>query len=577
MWTDSSIALQWITGDGKHVKQNISSKVSEINKLTNVYDWRHCDGKCNPADLLTRGIKAKQLMQSELWKWGPSWLIMESNEWNISKIEDSATLITKVLQEENLHKGIQQSINTELEKIDDLTLEELNKAEVYWIGCAQSEYFLSEIISLKKGQKIGAESKILQLNPVLIDGLLRLSCRLPTTEYENLSNPIILPKESYLSKLIVLEAHQKFMHSGINATLAKIRKRFWVVKGRQLIKSVVQRCIICKRLHGKNASENWTDLPIERVTVSKPFETTGIDFAGPLYITSTDNKNDFKKAYIMLFTCAATRGIHLELAADLTVESCINALRKFIARRGTPSIIISDNAKIFKRSCMEVQKLEQLMEKTRINQFAVANGIKWKFIPKRAAWWGGFWERLVRTVKNCLKAAIGKARLTFYEMDTLLTEVESVVNQRPLTYITTDCNDLAPLTPAHFLGECGVLNKENFLSDGSTIAKMWQSRTYILKRYLKRWQDEYLTQLRSIHLNKSKPTKSINIGDVVLVKDEHQSRLLWRMAVVVATYIGRDGRARACDVRLKDQKIMRRPIQLLYPLELICDSPGPRM
>ncbi|XP_037942560.1 uncharacterized protein LOC119675433 [Teleopsis dalmanni] len=474
MWTDSSIALQWITGDGKQVKQNISSKVSEINKLTNVYDWRHCDGKCNPADLLTRGIKAKQLMQSELWKWGPSWLIMETNEWNISKIEDSATLITK------------QSINTELEKIDDLTLEELNKAEVYWIGCAQSEYFLSEIISLKKGQKIGAESKILQLNPVLIDGLLRLSCRLPTTEYENLSNPIILPKESYLSKLIVLEAHQK--------------------------------------LHGKNASENWTDLPIERVTVSKPFVTTGIDFAGPLYITSTDNKNDFKKAYIMLFTCAATRGIHLELVADLTVESCINALRKFIARRGTPSIIISDNAKTFKRSCMEVQKLEQLMEKTRINQFAVANGIKWKFIPERAAWWGGFWERLVRTVKNCLKAAIGKARLTFYEMDTLLTEVKSV-------------------------------------------------------RYLKRWQDEYLTQLRSIHLNKSKPTKSINIGDVdvVLVKDEHQSRLLWRMAVVVATYIGRDGRARACDVRLKDQKIMRRPIQLLYPLELICDSPGPRM
>ncbi|XP_037931689.1 uncharacterized protein LOC119666483 [Teleopsis dalmanni] len=399
MWTDSSIALQWITGDGKQVKQNISSKVSEINKLTNVYDWRHCDGKCNPADLLTRGIKAKQLMQSELRKWGPSWLIMESNEWNISKIEDSATLITKVLQEENVcnisketkfdiqkfsnlrkmlrvtayvfrflrnikNKGIQQSINTELEKIDDLTLEELNKAEVYWIGCAQSEYFLSEIISLKKGQKIGAESKILQLNPVLIDGLLRLSCRLPTTEYENLSNPIILPKKSYLSKLIVLEAHQKFMHSGINATLAKIRKRFWVVKGRQHIKSVVQRCIICKRLHGKNASENWTDLPIERVTVSKPFETTGIDFAGPLYITSTDNKNDFKKAYIMLFTCAATRGIHLELVADLTVESCINALRKFIARRGTPSINISDNAKTFKRSCMEVQKLEQLMEKT---------------------------------------------------------------------------------------------------------------------------------------------------------------------------------------------------------------------
>jgi len=394
-------------------------------------------------------------------------------------------------------------------------------------------------------------------------------------QFENLSNPIILPKEAYLSQLIIRNAHKQMLHCGINTTLTKIRERFWIVKGRQLIKSMIMQCVICKRLHGKPASEPWTTLPVERVTTSKPFETTGLDFAGPLYVDA-ENGNGQRKVYIMLFTCAAIRGVHLELVQNMTVESCIHALRQFVARRGIPAVIISDNAKTFKRASLELQKLESMMKKRQVQQFAANKGITWKFIPERAAWWGGFWERLVRSVKDCLKAAIGKAKLSNEELETLLTEVECVVNQRPLTYISSDPKDLEPLTPAMIMGDCAILGGENFQTDGSSIGQIWRARNTLIQRYIKRWRSEYLTQLRSIHFNRSEPEKSIKEGDVVLVKDENQSRLLWKLAVVITTYSGRDGRTRACDVRLQNQQILRRPIQLLYPLEIQASLAGAR-
>lgn len=185
------------------------------------------------------------------------------------------------------------------------------------------------------------------------------------------------------------------MHGGVNAVLALLRKRFWIVKG---------------RLHGKSASEPWTTLPVERIKTTRPFETTGIDFAGPLYIKS-DGEVTERKSYIMLFTSAAIRAVPLELVKDKTVESCINALRRFMSRFGPPETIISDNAKTFKRADLELKKLQQLLKHRKIQQVTAHKGITWKYIPERAAWWGGFWERLVRSVKDCIKALLMKYEL----------------------------------------------------------------------------------------------------------------------------------------------------------------------
>lgn len=276
----------------------------------------------------------------------------------------------------------------------------------------------------------------------------------------------------------------------------------------------------------------------------------------------------------MLLTCAAVRAVHSELVSDLTTESCLLALRRFIARRGTPRIIYSDNAKTFKRASFELSKIFDLKASESFHGFLSDHRIKWKFIVERAPWWGGFWERLAGVVKSSLKAAVGRATSNADQLVTLLTEVESVVNARPLTYSSEDSSDLAPLTPAHFLhGTQGYANslsseEDQRSSNGPTLRKQWTNRLRLLSTFKKRWVKEYLQQLGLLHYVKHPPTTYLKIGDVTLLHDSSLPRTLWQLAIIERTFPDRDGKVRACEIRLSNISILRRPIQLLYPLEI---------
>lgn len=160
------------------------------------------------------------------------------------------------------------------------------------------------------------------------------------------------------------------------------------------------------------------------------------------------------KVYIALFTCAVVRVVHLELVEDLSSESFIRAFRRFVSRRGVPERLISDNAKHFKDCSKRITSLSsQILEAEKTQRYLASHGIRWQFIVERAPWWGGFYERLVGSVKRCLKMSLGKTLLSFPDIVTMVTEVEAVLNSRPLTYLYPDIEDNPPLTPAHFL--CG--------------------------------------------------------------------------------------------------------------------------
>ncbi|XP_054723793.1 uncharacterized protein LOC129233890 [Uloborus diversus] len=216
-------------------------------------------------------------------------------------------------------------------------------------------------------------------------------------------HPMILPKRSWLTFFIVRREHEKMMHGGTACTLARIRQRFWIPKGRQLVKSVIKKCRICQKYLSKAANQITAPLPLDRSNTSPPFSVCGLDFAGPIYVKFF---KEVRKSYIVLFTCAVTRSIHLELVSDMTTDSFLLALRIFLARR--------------------------------VNF-------------ERAAWWGGFYERLVKFVKDCLRKIVGKVLLNFEEMTTLLTEVDIVHNLRPLTYVYNENSEPLPLIPMHFL------------------------------------------------------------------------------------------------------------------------------
>ena len=171
------------------------------------------------------------------------------------------------------------------------------------------------------------------------------------------------------------------------------------------------------------------ELPSFRVDEAPPFSNVGIDMAGPLLLKAND-KGDTYKAYVCLFTCAATRAVHLELVTSLSVETFICVFRRFCARRGLPALLITDNAKTFRSVSKEVKNL---LRSPRLSEHFMTKGVRWRFIPELSPFQEGFWERMVRFTKRCLTKVIGRALLSYDELATIIIEIESVINSRPIT------------------------------------------------------------------------------------------------------------------------------------------------
>ena len=457
-----------------------------------------------------------------------------------------------------------------------LCTEEIQQAEQYWIKQTQSDSFPKEMNGLLKNANVDRHSKIISLKPFLDEcGLLRIGGRLQETNWSfTQKHPYILPGNDALSELLIRKAHEDVMHSGLQANLNQLRETYWILKSRQMTKSCVKRCLICRRACVKAGQQISAPLPKDRINEAQAFEITGVDFAGPIYV-----KPDNKKAYIALFTCAVTRAVHLELVSDLTTDAFLLALKRFIARRGICSVIYSDNAKTFKKAEKDLKFLWTLMKGKEIQELFADKRIVWKYIVERAAWWGGMWERLVRSVKTCLRKIMGRSYLKFEELQTLICEVEAVINSRPLSYLHTESSEPSPLTPAHFLtGQrittlppypLGLRNSSSEKTTATQLNKRLQYRQRLSTNFWNRWKKDYLMELRSAHHVSNPSNQSIfKVGDVVLIHEDKQPKHMWKMGRIADTFMGRDGKIRACAVRVPSGFVIRRPIQLLYPLEV---------
>jgi hypothetical protein len=313
-------------------------------------------------------------------------------------------------------------------------------------------------------------------------------------------------------------------------------------------------------------------LPEFRVRESFPFSKVGVDFAGPLFVKSKIGES--KKAYIALFSCCVTRAVHLELVEDLTSQTFRRALRRFSSRRGTPALIVSDNAKTFRAT---QKALKQLFNHPEVRSDLERTKTEWRFNLERAPWWGGFFERHVGCVKACLKKVLGNAKLTFDELLTVVIEVEGTLNSRPLTY-TYEELDEDVLTPSHLihgrrLKSMPDENIEEAVENETNCSKRFRHLTLRLVHFWNRWRKEYLTDLREFHKAKSSSEnrKPIEVGDVVIVFEENKKRAQWKTAVVERLIKGKDEIIRGAEVRVitKGKRLrISRPIQKLYPLEI---------
>ena len=374
-------------------------------------------------------------------------------------------------------------------------------------------------------------------------------------------HPLMLARRHRITKLIVRDAHRIVQHGGVKETLTQIRSQYWIVGGRNLVRLIIHSCVTCRQHEGKPyRTPPPLPLPSFRVNEAPPFSYTGVDYAGPLFVRTQGiaDGNSFK-VWICLFTCCITRAVHLELVLDMSALTFIRCLKRFTVRRGLPRKFISDNGKAFK---VAARTLSDMVKQPEFTKYLERVGVEWTFNLEKAPWWGGIFERLIQSVKRCLRKTIGQAKFSYDELNTALVEIEAILNSRPLTYVTLQDFE-EPLTPSHLLIGRRILSlpddlnyiddgDEEFVVDSENLQRRTRYLNNVINHFWKRWTKEYLLELRNAHryqnINQSfLPPRE---GDIVVVHDSDTPRGFWKVARITKLITGKDGHCRGAELRV---------------------------
>jgi hypothetical protein len=599
-WTDSSIVLAWISANANSWQTFVANRISEIQDTTTRADWNHVRSKDNPADIVSRGMSPKELMNSDLWWHGPVWLRTPSENWPKSypdqtqsvpekrKVTLVATTVTpefETLTKFSSFSKLQRVIALCLRFIQNchhktnkvsgfLTCDELNKARVAILKIIQRQHFNTELTDLKNNKTIRKDSKLIALSPFLSkEGLIRVGGRLTHAPINfNQKFPIVLPANHYITELVVRQEHERQLHAGPQATLCSIRQVYWPISGRNTVRKIIHRCVKCFKANPKGLTQKMGDLPVDRLQPARPFIKTGIDYAGPIYLkTGTSRSKQRVKAYIALFICFTTKAIHIELVGDLTTESFLNALKRFISRRGHVAEIYSDNATNFTGASRELKFLLNSSKcQNLISQEMNNVNTRWHFIPPRSPHFGGLWESGIKSIKYHLKRVIGDTSVTYEEMYTLLTRVEACLNSRPLTPMSPDPTDFSVLTPAHFLIGAPITAPLEPNLEELKINRLsrWQRIEQLRQQFWRRWIREYIPQLQLRPKGQRITNDNVQPGDMVLIKEDNVVPLHWPLGRVVQVHPGHDGVVRVVSVKTAKGAVVSRSVKKLCVLPL---------
>ncbi|XP_062141879.1 uncharacterized protein LOC133849814 [Drosophila sulfurigaster albostrigata] len=444
--TDSTIVLAWLDKQPCKWTTFVANRVAKIHSVNGT--WQHVRSEHNPADLASRGVSPQELLGSRLWWQGPEWLTHSPAQWPSpvigldTELECRAVKVhaAQVLCEDFLdrfsrfdralrvfayvRRFAQRCRQPKVSLPETLSSQELAEAQERLIVQAQNRVYAKECASLRSHNRLIGSSDILSLNPFLDkQGVLR-SCgrvRASTSLSYDERHPIILPFGCVFSRLLVSFTHQVSLHGGNQLVMRLVRTKFWIPKLRNLVKTVISACKTCVIHRRKLQSQLMGDLPSARSTFRD------------------------------LSLTPDTKAIHLEATTDLTAEKFLEAFSRFVARRGCPLHMYSDNGKTFVGASSILSK--EFVESTR-NLIVTTHshqGLAWHFNPPGAPHMGGLWEAGVKSFKTHFYKTVSSVKHTFEELSTLLSKIEACLNSRPLTPMSEDVSDLAALTPGHFL------------------------------------------------------------------------------------------------------------------------------
>lgn len=602
-WCDSQIVLHWLNSNPANLQVFVGNRVAEIQRSSNIDNWNYVNTKENPADIGSRGILPDQLKHCQTWFNGPSFLSTNFKKpkfldlppiSEIPEIKQNAKVFTSVKNDlcsifnkfsslnklvrvvaycrrfiHNLKSGVEFKI------VGPITATEFNLAELFVVKLSQEESFSPELSLLKGNKSIPSSNRLLSLTPFLDDnGLLRVGGRLKKSSlnYEG-KHPLLLDKTHNLSKLILRHEHLQLQHAGPQLLLASVRQRFWIVSGMSLAKMIVKSCMKCYHFKPKPMQSIMADLPESRVKISPPFHITGLDYAGPFVLKDRKGRGcKTYKAYICLFICFSTKAVHLELISSLTSEAFLAGLRRFVSRRGKPAHLYSDNGSNFVGAKNELKLLYDFLKDSQdeIVSACASQIITWHFIPPSTPNFGGLWESNIKGVKYHFYRVIGETILTYEEFITLLIQIEATLNSRPLYALSSDPNDFIPLTPSHFLiGRPLNTVPDPSFKEGTRINQL--SRLQLIQQLLhgfwKQWSKLYLSQLQQRCKWKTSQPMDIQIGILVLIKNDNLPPCKWLLGRIIAIHPGDDNVVRVVTIKTANATF-KRGITKICPLPM---------
>ncbi|XP_029171359.1 uncharacterized protein LOC114940775, partial [Nylanderia fulva] len=444
-----------------------------------------------------------------------------------------------------------------------ISADDLTEARLSWVRLIQAGKFKEEIRRLRNGTPLPSRSALLKLNPFLdSEGLLRVGGRLSNADLPyDATHPLILPSESTFTNLVVDDHHQRTLHSGTQLTLCSLRQEYWVPRGRSLVKRRISRCVRCIRWRAAIPQPLMGDLPEPRVKPSRPFLHTGIDYAGPVWMrTSKGRGHKATKGFIVVFVCLASRIVYLDVASDYSADAFIAALCRLISRRGVCISLYSDCGTNFVGADRQLGALFSAAsaDGRRIAAFTAQEKIRWHFNPPAAPNFGGLWEAAVKSMKHHLRRVIGDAHLTYEEMATLLSQIEACLNSRPLQPLSDDPEDVAALTPGHFLigSALSAVPEPSLERKPSARLSCWQLLQQMRDHFWSRWSSEYLHTLA--HWPKwSRVNQEACIGRLCLLRSENTPPTRWPLARITRLHPGSDGHVRVVELRTANTNLTR--------------------
>ena len=600
-WVDSQIVLGYIRNESRRFKIFVANRSQIIRDLTDKDSWRYVDSHNNPSDVASRGMTFEDENTIESWYKGPSFLWDNEEDWNMTqpdhamKIETdpeikqtqrvnaigiSNVTVLQTLEERvsdwNKMKRIMAQVlrfikicRKQLErKKAQLHVGEIEEAGHILIKMAQQKYL---------SDKITKEKSIAKLNPFRdVDGLLKVEGRLKHSfQPRQIKFPIILPKRAMITQRLIEWYHHKVQHSGRTTTLNEIRSHgYWIIGMNSRVKAVIHACVRCRIFRGRLADQKMADLPTERTLELAPFTYCGVDMFGHFNIKEGRKTH---KRYCAMFTCFSSRAVHLETTNCLDTDSFIMALRRFLSTRGKVRSIRSDNGLNFVGAGNELKNCFKEMETNKIANYLqseMCDWIDWEKNTPNASHMGGVWERQIRTIRDVLSSLLKShdSVLNDESFNTFIKEVECIVNSRPLDVQNINDPDIETITPNHLLtlkSKVVLPPPGVFQRDDLYCRRRWRVIQHLANEFWNRWRKGYLLNLHTRE-KWTRERRNFQVGDIVLLKEEHVVRNLWPMARVTEVFPSQDGLVRSVQLLVAGKtSSVKRPITKLV---LICEA-----